>query len=429
MKRKLLATLMASTMVTMLTTGCSGTVVKFATNQIMKEYEKELAEANLNSSEGASETTENTDNSNTADSADNSNTEASNNDNANAENSADTSSTEVPATEPSESNNNNNNSGDITTSTFVGSYVGDDGSCLTLHADGSAEYYFKYELTTNCSWRIDADTLYVSLKFVDDDSASYRNYDIYATIYTFEPTQDLYFSSDNSRWSAEIFDQVSTDDITHTATEYEDMISAYNLDNADVSPSDDTSSDSSELSSNICSLTGYDFTLDDYWQPFDSQIPDTDYMDGKVYISDDSVGLLFLVDYAFSGELLSYSGYTDQDFIEIFLNSISSDIVLQDVSSVSIGTNTATLYEYDIDYEGSTATCQAVFFSDPDTEHTLLLTTMYDANANFYNSHSFDIDFFTMLMLAEPNNKTGSSDSIEDSDSLKEIFEGYGQDT
>lgn len=417
MKRKLLATLMASTMVTMLTTGCSGTVVKFATNQIMKEYEKELAEANLNSSEGASETTENTDNSNA---------EASNTDNANAENSADTSSsTEVPATEPSESDNNSDG---FSTDTFVGTYVGDDGSCLTLHADGSAEYYFKYELSPGCTWRIDGDTLYVSLLFDNGDS-SYRNYDIYATIYTFEPTQDLYFSSDNSRWSAEIFDQVSTDDITHTATEYEDMISAYNLDNADVSPSDDTSSDSSELSSNICSLTGYDFTLDDYWQPFDSQIPDTDYMDGKVYISDDSVGLLFLVDYAFSGELLSYSGYTDQDFIEIFLNSISSDIVLQDVSSVSIGTNTATLYEYDIDYEGSTATCQAVFFSDPDTEHTLLLTTMYDANANFYNSHSFDIDFFTMLMLAEPNNKTGSSDSIEDSDSLKEIFEGYGQDT
>ena len=426
MKRKLLATLLASTMVTMLTTGCSGTVVKFATNQVMKEYEKQLAEANLNASEGASETTENTDNSNTADSADNSNTEASNNDNANAENSADTSSsTEVPATDPSESDNNSDG---FSTDTFVGTYVGDDGSCLTLHADGSAEYYFRDELSTGCSWRIDRDTLYVSLHFVDDES-SYRNYDIYATIYTFEPTQDLYFSSDSSRWSAEIFDQVSTDDNTHTVTEYEDMINAYNLDNTDISSSDNTTSDSSESSSNICSLTGYDFTLDDYWQPFENQIPDMEYMDGQVYISDDAAGLLFMVDYAFSGELLSYSGYTDQDFIEIFLNSISSYVVLQDVSSVSIGTNTATLYEYDIDYEGSTATCQAVFFSDPDTEHTLLLTTMYDANANFYNSHSFDIDFFTMLMLAEPNNKTGSSDSIEDSDSLKEIFEGYGQDT
>ncbi len=423
MKRKLLATLLASSMVTIFTTGCSGSIVKFATDQIMDEYERRSEEANASDDESV--TIDNTgDNSNAADSADNSNIDEPNTDNANADSSADTaSSEEAPATDSSDSADDNSEG--FSTSTFVGSYVGDEGSCLTLHADGSAEYYFRDEITYGCSWRIDTDTLYVSLNFTDDDSSD-RNYDIYATIFTISPTQDLYFYSDNSRWSAELFDQVTTDDSLLTYSDYEDLLNAYSTDNSDTT--DNIDSADTDTSSNVCSLTGYDFTLDDYWQPFTNQIPDTDYMDGQVYISDDSVGLLFLVDYAFSGELLSYSGYTDQDFIEIFLSSISSDVILQDTSSVSIGTNTATLYEYDIDYEGATATCQAVFFSDPETDHTLLLTTMYDENANIYNSHSFDIDFYTMLMLAEKNDKT-SSDNIEDSDSLKEIFEGYGQDT
>lgn len=106
----------------------------------------------------------------------------------------------------------------------IGTYIGNQGSAITIHGDNSAEFYYKCAnfFDKDCKWEINDDKININVPSL--------SYNIYADYYTnMSNGAQLTFNSTNSYWQTENFKKINNEDKSYTKEQFDKLLSSSEL--------------------------------------------------------------------------------------------------------------------------------------------------------------------------------------------------------
>lgn len=272
-------------------------------------------------------------------------------------------------------------------SNIIGTYVGEQGSGITLYEDGKATYYFNRNIERNDSWVYENGSITIYLANL--------GYDIYANVKN-EDTSSLVFKSDDVGWIEEPFAKVSSEQEKLSPDDYDKLLeSMYGI--------------KDEVTYTTISVGGVDFWVSSNYGEENSKN-----VDGKEYQHRfiDARMIIGSFEIEVSNEEFTSEKMSDS-LTELFLDSFGEDCSISSLENTKIAGLCAKEYTITVEYEEQSMTVKYVCINNTNTGEIIVIAFIYPDEQN--EKYNCENDCKKFLETAKLSGEEEKSDSLNES--------------